>query len=332
MPLDHREGTAGAAPAVRWDDLEAFAVVAAGVRAGRSVQHVADDPRAGVGSPRMLYFRLARLEKALGQRLVDRRPWGRAAALTSAGQRVAEVVSELALLRQRVRASTAEPEAPVFRLVTHATLVSAVLPAVIAHQSMASSFSPSHLHMSVVGAYEEAVAAVHEARADMGLYLVFPSLAAAHVPRGVVKEAVVRTDVVVLAHRRHRLSLRRRRGRAVPVKLDELLDECVVIRGLVDQQLLPASTRGRRIIVPHTLDKIAYVRLGVGLALYPRLAADLLRLPPEIEVLPLRPLLSAELTALRPRKLTRPVQTAIRGFVESVRTIARQWEEKSTSS
>ncbi|MBI4022525.1 MAG: LysR family transcriptional regulator [Candidatus Andersenbacteria bacterium] len=322
----NRDGAARIPAAARWDDLEAFAAVAAGVRAGRTVQDVAEDPRSGVGSPRMLYFRLTRLEKALGQRLVDRRPWGRSAALTDAGQRVAEVLGELSVIRQRVRAATAEPEAPMFRLVTHATLVSAVLPPVIAHRTRVAGFNSAHLSIAVVGVYEGAVAAVNEARADLGLYLVLPSLPAAYVPRGVVKEMVARTDVVVLAHQRHGLARRRRRGRLMPVSLDELLDECMVTRGLVDQQLLPAGTRGRRIIVPHSLDKIAYVRLGVGLALLPRLAADLLQLPSEICVLSLRPRLFEELTVLRPRKMTRPVQAGARGFVESVRAIAGQWE------
>lgn len=313
----------------RWDDLEAFGIIATGIVAGKTLPQIADDPLSGIGGRRMLYFRLGRLEQDLGRRLVDRRPWGREARLTSAGDEVAGFVTDLLAVRRRLHDAGAQPAVPVLRIVTHATLVSTLLPQVLKDQG---SRPPSrfNLELVLVRSYPEALAAVADGRADVGLYLTFPDLDRTSLPRNVRRERLGETEVVVLCHPRHRFASRAPRapyksplrlstGRAGRLRRDDLVDETVIVRGHIDEHILPpGGPSGRRIIVPHTLDKLAYVRLGLGVTLFPRLIFAILGAPSDLRALPFRPPLTLVLALLQPRKRLRPLGEAA-AFVENLR-------------
>lgn len=306
----------------RWDDLEVFSAIVDGLRLGKSLQQIAEDPNARVGGSRMLYFRLGRLESALGRRLVDRRPWGRDARLTEAGEALAAYVSQLLGVRRQLHEAFAEPEVPVLRIATHATLISSLFPAAVRESQRRRGPKPLfHLDLLTVTGIAEALAAVNEGRADAGLHLVFPEFERLSLPRNVRHEPLGRTEVLVLCHPAHRFAERARAGGAsATVHLDELADECVITRGVVDARLLPRGTRARRISVQHSLDKLAYVRLGIGVTLFPRLAYELLASPTELRGLPLRPRIAPVLTLLRPRKRSRPLAEPVEEFLADLRS------------
>lgn len=305
---------AGRSP--RWDDLEAFGIIATGILAGKTLPQIADDPLSGIGGRRMLYFRLGRLERDLGRRLVDRRPWGREARLTSAGDAVAASVADLLAVRRRLHDSVAQPVVPVLRVATHATLVSTLLPRVFLDHGRLPS-SRFHIELVLVRSYPEVLAAVADGRADVGLYLAFPALDRTALPRNVRRERLGETEVVVLCHPSHRFAPRA--PRAGRLRREDLVDETVIVRGYIDEYTLPpGGPSGRRIIVPHTLDKLAYVRLGIGVTLFPRLIFSLLGSPSDLRALPFHPPLTLALTLLQPRKRLRPLgETA--AFVEDLR-------------
>lgn len=302
----------------RWDDLEAFGIIATGILAGKALPQIADDPLSGIGGRRMLYFRLGRLERDLGRRLVDRRPWGREARLTSAGDEVAGFVADLLAVRRRLHDAVAQPATPVLRIATHATLVSTLLPRVFVDHG-ASLRSRFHLELVLVRSYPEALAAVADGRADVGLYLTFPELDRTAIPRNVQRERLGETEVVVLCHPSHRFASRA--PRAGRLRRDDLVDETVIVRGYIDEYTLPpgGGPSGRRIIVPHTLDKLAYVRLGIGVTLFPRLIFSLLGAPSDLRALPFHPPLTLALALLEPRKRLRSLGEAT-AFVENLRS------------
>lgn len=316
-PYRERAGAGHAARQTsRWDDLEAFGIIATGIAAGKTLPQIADDPLSGIGGRRMLYFRLGRLERDLRRRLVDRRPWGREARLTQAGDEVAASVVDLLAVRRRLHDSVAQPVVPLLRIATHATLVSTLLPQALVDRGAVPK-SRFHLELVLVRSYPEALAAVADGRADVGLYLAFPDLDQNSLPRNVRRERLGETEVVVLCHRGHRFASRA--PRAGWLRREDIADETVIVRGYVDEYTLPpGASRGRRIIVPHTLDKLAYVRLGIGVTLFPRLILSLLGSPSDLRALPFHPPLALVLTLLQPKKRLRPLDEAA-DFVESLR-------------
>ncbi len=302
----------------RWDDLEQFGVIADVVRAGKSLQEIAEDPAAGTGGARMLYFRLGRLERALGRRLVDRRRWGRTTHLTTAGADVARIVADLWSTRQRLEEVCRDPDVPVLRIVTHATLVSSLIPAILQRRRMATGARPSFdLELTVVSSYADALAAVNDSRVDVGLYLAFPRFDRVPLPRSVRRQILGSTDLVVLCPSTHQFAAGSQKH-PNPVQLSDLEEEHVIVRGYVDLQLLPSGPRGRRIIVSHSRDKLVYVQLGLGVSLLPKLIVDLLGLPKGVVMLPLRPTLTPALCLLRPRKRLRPLGDAAEEFLEEL--------------
>lgn len=317
-------------PHTLWEDLEAFHAIAEGLRTGKTLQHVADDPHSLIGSARMLYLRLSRLERALGRRLVDRRPWGRDARLTEAGARLAAQVAELVRLRRQIEASSAEPEVSVLRIATQSTLISTLLPAAMEeHRQRGQDATGFSLDLELVRTYADALSAVSEGRADVGIYLTLPDIDKAPLPRNVRSELLGRTELFVLFHHSHRFA-ERCRSRQAAVRLEELTDEYVITRGYVDVKLPSAGLRGNRITVPHTLDALAFVRLGIGLSLLPRLAYDLLPQSRDLRALPLSPPIVSSLVLLRPRKRLRPLTDETEGFLESLRTYCLAHSRRSS--
>ncbi len=315
----------------RWDDLEVFGTIALGIRAGKTLQQIAEDPLSGAGGARMLYFRLARLERALGRRLVDRRPWGRSSYLTEVGAAVAGKVTELRILRQQVDEVARGTDIPLLRIVTHATLASALIPAVVRRRRVTSGSPDFHLELVVVDTYAHALAAVNEGRADIGLYLAFREFDRARTPRGVRREILGETEVVVLCPLWHRF-VTRTRSHTRPVLLAELAAEPVIARGYVDLQLLLTSARGRRIIVPNSTDKLAYVRLGLGVSILPKLIADLAGRAESVVLLPFRPVLRPVLCLLRPKKRLRSFPDAMEEFLDDVKVACRSALRSSARS
>ena len=305
----------------RWDDLEAFGVIAEGLQKQKTLQQIALEPHSPLGGARILYLRLGRLERTLGRRLVDRRPWGRSAHLTAAGETVAQYVTELTRVRQRVHESFTEAEVPVLRIAAHATLVSTLLPTVIQqHQGRGQDFN---VELVLVHSYAEALRAVDDGRVDAGVHLVFPQFDDLPLPRNVRSERLGTTETVVIFPTTHRWAAPAKSGTRRSVHLDDLLDESVITRGYVDNRLLPTGGGGRRIRVPHVLDKLSYVRLGIGVSLYPRLAFDLLGPVAGVRALPLQPAVPAALVLLQPRKRTRPLEQPAAAFLKELRPL---WE------
>ncbi len=307
----------------RWDDLEQFGVIATGVRAGKHLQEIAADPAAGAGGARMLYFRLGRLERALGRRLVDRRRWGRTAYLTPAGEDVARIVADLSTTRERLEEVRRDPDVPVLRIVTHATLVSSLIPAVLQRRRTETGARPSFdLELTVVSSYADALAAVNESRVDVGLYLAFPRFDRVPTPRSVRREILGGTDVMVLCPSAHRFATRSQKH-PTPVQLSDLEEEHIIVRGYVDRQVLPSGPKARRITVSNSRDKLTYVQLGLGVSLLPKLVVDLLGLPKGVVVLPLRPTLTPALCLLRARKRVRPLGDTAEEFLEALGSSCR---------
>lgn len=314
---------------VHWDDLEAFGIIAQGIAAGKNLQQIAEDPSASMKGPRMLYLRLSRLERALGKRLVDRRPWGRTAQLTGVGRAVARVVAELSEVRRRVLAAAAGEQIPVLRVVTHATLASALIPPAV-RRRRGKGDQGFHLELMVVAAYADAVAAVNDDRADVGLYLAFPRFDRVPTPRTIRREILGSSKVVLLVSARHPLAARAG-GRPKPVTLDDLAGQTIITRGYVDLQIFPPSFPAWRIVVPHSLDKLTYVQRGIGVALLPKFIADLQPRRRGVVELPFRPLLQPELCLLRPRKNLRPLSDAAELFVEELKRSCRSALQRSSA-
>lgn len=320
MPLPR---SATSSPSALWEDLEAFHVIAEGLRTGKTLQHVAGDPHSLIGSARMLYLRLGRLERTLGRRLVDRRPWGRDARLTEAGARLAAQVADLVRLRRQIEVSSAEPDVPVLRIATHSTLISTLLPAVVEESRQRRQNTKGFsLDLELVRTYADALSAVAEGRVDAGLYLALPGIDGAPLPRNVRDELLGCTELLVLFHPSHWFGARREKRRGA-IRLEELADECVITRGYLDAKLPAAGPRGSRITVPHTLDALAFVRLEIGVSLIPRLAYELSTWPRDLRALPLSPAIVSSLVLLRPRKLLRPLTAHAEEFLEDLRAYGR---------
>lgn len=332
MSMGKSKESVHSSPPARWDDLEAFGAIAEGLRSGKTLQRIAEDPLTGISGARMLYFRLGRLERVLGHRLVDRRPWGRDAHLTEAGEKLSQFVSKLLVVRRQLHESFRKADVPVLKVATHSTLMSTLLPAAMEKNQRGSHVTPGfHVELVLVGTYAEALAAVNEGRVDIGVYLVLPNFDDISVPRNVRREILGRSDTLVIFPPSHRFAARTGQNSRAVVHLEELVDECVIIRGYVDRNLLPMKTGGRRIIVTHTLDKLTYVRLGIGVSLYPQLAYDLLSPPSGVNTLPLHPPLCANLTLLQPRKRTRPLHQTARQFLTDLRAFCVDLSRKEKS-
>lgn len=311
--------SAAGSPSALWEDLEAFHVIAEGLRTGKTLQHAVGDPHSLIGSARMLYLRLGRLERTLSCRLVDRRPWGRDARLTEAGARLAAQVAELVRLRRQIEVSSAEPEVSVLRIATHSTLISTLLPAAMEeHRQRKQNTKGFSLDLELVRTYADALSAVAEGRVDAGLYLTLPGIDEASLTRNIRDERLGPTELLVLFHPSHRFGVQQKKGRE-SVDLGELADECVITRGYLDAKLPTTRPRGSRITVPHTLDALAFVRLGVGVSILPRLAYELFPLPRNLRALPLSPAIVSLLVLLQPRKRIRPLTDETAGFLEDLR-------------
>lgn len=318
MMMENAANHDRAAPA--WDDLEAFGVIVHGLQVGNTLQQIGEDPHSTFKSARMLYLRLARLERALGKRLIDRRPWGRRARLTDDGERLARFVEELLDTRRRLQSSFAEPAIPTLRLATHATLVTIILPKVL-EQRRARGLSPAVLRIepSVVQGFPEALAAVVEGRADVAFYLAPPGAPEVRLPSAVRGERLLRTELLLLCAPAHRFAERLRQNPRATVRATELADELIIGRPFF-RNLAPApGPRGGWITVPHSLDMLPYIHLGLGVGFHARVVYELLGRPSDLVALPLEPSFVSTFWLLLPRKRWRPLSAEAEEFIGDLR-------------
>lgn len=306
-----------------WSDLEAFGRIVDGLRLKLTLQQIGEHPGYGFGSSRMVYLRLERLERTLRQRFIDRRRWGREAYLTRAGETLSTYVQELLAVRRKLHAALAETETPSLRIATHATFIALFLPAIIDHRRR-SGKPPGALVLepSIVREFPEAVAAIVDGRADVAFYMSPPGAGgrAVHLPRGVRGEPLIDSVMLVLCAPTHRFAARLRRNPAATVSLHDLADEIVIGRPFFRNLTPPPTARGGWIEVPHSLDMLMFVRLGIGVGFHSRLSYDLLGKPRDIVAIPLSPQERSSLWLLRPRKRLRMLGETAEDFIEDSRT------------
>lgn len=311
-------------PLPRWEDLEAFLAIAAGVEAGRTIMQVGEDGTHGYGGPRLLYLRLARLEEALGVRLVERRKWSRNVHLTEEGTWLAAELRRQRTARMNLQKHFADRSAPTLRLSATSTMISTFLPAVV--QAMKRRPDLKDLRLTLIDREreEDVLQDVHDNRAAVGLALQHGH---AHVPHDVRVESLATSPRAVLCHESHPFVTRARHDPSrAAVQHGEIAHERVFIRPHDARYLPPPSSLGEHFVVPRFEEARAYVRAGLGVTISLEILERLLGPDEHLQALPLEPTARVPLSLIAPRKREGSLNGHLPAFLDVVREVARAAE------
>lgn len=305
----------------RWEDLEAFLVIAAGVEAGKTIQQTGETGAHGYGGPRLLYERLARLEKALGARLIERRKWSRNTHLTEEGRWLAAELRRLRSSRTNLQQHFTEREGPALRLSATSTIIGTFLPTVV--QALKRHPELKDLRLALVDREreEDVINDVHENRASVGIALLHGHV---HTPSDLRIEKLFESPRVLLCHESHPFVTRARHDPSrATVQLSEITHECVFVRPHDTRHLPPPSSVGEHFIVPRFEEARAYVRVGLGITVSLEVLERLLGPDEHLQTLPLLPAVRLPIGLILPRKREQASNGPLAEFLETVRAVGR---------
>lgn len=311
-------------PHVSWDDLEAYGVMAEGVRRGQTIEQIGKIHAARIGGPRTLYRRLARLEKVYGTLLIRRQRWSRNIQLTREGTWLAERLAGHGRIRDQITSWFAQRQThPTLRLATARSLITKVIPRFLESWYRTHSRDELTLDLTSFKDTAEAEELVRNGAVDAAI-----SIPAADrpVPDDLRIDRIrQKVFTVILCPRDHRFTTRQRAGHSQPVRLDELAEETVVGPQQRMTWLPPAHGHGARIIVPSYEHGRAYVEMGLGLAAGFDFLEAMLKNDARIVVLPLEPpvvhsavLLLPKIAPIHPHPVARQLLADLRVFVRDL--------------
>lgn len=315
----------------RWDDLELFATIAAGLDREQTLQQIGQDPESLFGSPRMLYLRLDRLEKVLGHRLVDRRPWGRHSRLTDYGHYVVKHVSDLMSIRENIVEHFAEEEGPTLRFVTNGpTFFSIMLDIIQRRHEKQNDYHLGFLpDVTDLGTFAEAISALIKGEADIAFPVPTPH-ESARLPAALKGEILLKSNIVLLCSRKHKRA--RHFAQQGYATLDELASEHIIARPLYRGLFLPHKLPRRWTPIMSSVASFAYVRLKLGLGLFTQIGYNMTGAPADILAVPLQPRIMFSYWYVQPRKLWRPFSPAARSFIEDLKQNYKELARKEQLS
>lgn len=313
----------------RWDDLESFAIIAKGIRAGQTLQQIGQDPRNPFKSARMLYLRLTRLEHSLGHKLINRRPWKRGSTLTKAGEHLEKATQPFQAMRQKLHHDFNGSATPVLRIATNASALLSIIPKMIEQRTHKKGvaelgFKPEIITLET---YAQVAAAIENNQADIGLCYAPPNENILALPRTIRNELLLKSEVLALCAPGHPLA-KRYTSKKPWVNISELLHEQIIARAGYETLFSPELFRGGWITVANAGDIHGYVRLGLGVGLNTRLGYEVIYIPEGIIPLPLRPSIYFSWYLVTPKKQLLPDKVT-RDFVQELRnfylTLNTKW-------
>lgn len=303
----------------RWDDLELFVTIAKGIRAGQTLQQIGQDPRNPFKSARMLYLRLTRLEKSLGHKLINRRPWKRGSSLTDKGAQLEKEVEGLMTMRQRLQHGFSRPSMPTLRIATNTSAILSIVPKMVRQRIHAKGMAGLGFKPEIItlDTHAHVAAAVESNQADIGLCTSRPNEHVVALPRTIRNELLLKSEVLVLCGPEHALA-KRQQSKKPWVTINDLQNEQIISRPGFQKLFAPELFRGGWISVTSAADIHEYVRLGLAVGFGVRFGYEVIGFPQGVIPLPLRPSMHFSWWMITPKKQLLPDQVT-RDFVQELR-------------